>query len=492
MTEKEKKQQKIEESRIRRKNFIAIQKAQNQMLDQTKEEIISKYSDDEETLNYKLNQIETMKKENIDFAKTNLGVSSIDEINSAEYREPNNVEIEKYQRHLESRHLTDEDVHNKKEFDLPKNKKTIANIGNSKKKKSNIDKDLEKKTMEIKKDKIEPILPMEDIDKKKINEITSIDDEKSINNSSIYDTNYEFDPSSIPDYIQYDNIPLPSNGECYPHKKSRIPVAYLTAYDENIFMSPNMYRDGKVIETIVKRKILDKSFIYEKMPKGDIDAIVLWLKANAYGTKVDIIATNPDSNISYDAQIDLLKLKYNDFKLKGDENGYFDYTTSRGDKLKFKFLSSSEINKINKISKENRNLVEKYEIMRYANYIKKYYSDNPELINDETKELVNSIDKMAEWFNTNINESINKDNMYSTIITENMIAYTMSINGKTDRDYICKYIENMRAGDAKDYRTYVYDNQPGIDTSVEIEIPESDGGGSFTTFLGIGDDIFIK
>ena len=44
--------------------------------------------------------------------------------------------------------------------------------------------------------------------------------------------------------IQYDIISLPSNGECYKNKTERVPVGYLTAYDENLITSPNLYKDG--------------------------------------------------------------------------------------------------------------------------------------------------------------------------------------------------------------------------------------------------------
>ncbi len=46
----------------------------------------------------------------------------------------------------------------------------------------------------------------------------------------------------------YDVIPLPSGGECYPNKMGKVKVAYLTAYDENILVSPNLYRDNKVLD----------------------------------------------------------------------------------------------------------------------------------------------------------------------------------------------------------------------------------------------------
>ncbi len=50
----------------------------------------------------------------------------------------------------------------------------------------------------------------------------------------------------------------------------------------------------------------------------------------------------------------------------------------------------------------------------------------------------------------------------------------------------------MRAGESKKYREYVKDNMPGVDFRVKIEIPEVDGGGSFTTFLSYDNGIFIN
>jgi hypothetical protein len=48
--------------------------------------------------------------------------------------------------------------------------------------------------------------------------------------------------------LKYDIIQLPSNGQCYRNKVDRVPVAFLTAYDENIITSPNLYKDGLVID----------------------------------------------------------------------------------------------------------------------------------------------------------------------------------------------------------------------------------------------------
>ena len=56
---------------------------------------------------------------------------------------------------------------------------------------------------------------------------------------------------------QYDIVALPSNGEGYKSKISRIPVAFLTAYDENLITSPSLYRDGLVIDCLLKSKIVN-------------------------------------------------------------------------------------------------------------------------------------------------------------------------------------------------------------------------------------------
>jgi hypothetical protein len=73
-----------------------------------------------------------------------------------------------------------------------------------------------------------------------------------------------------------------------------------------------------------------------------------------------------------------------------------------------------------------------------------------------------------------------------------MIIHTKSVNGNDDREYVRGYIENMRTKNALAYRNFFLENEPGVDFKITINIPESDGGGSFDTFLGISDTIFIN
>ena len=61
--------------------------------------------------------------------------------------------------------------------------------------------------------------------------------------------------NNIDPMAQYDIIPLPSKGECYKLKIDRVPVGYLTAADENLITSPNLYESGSISNILLKKKM---------------------------------------------------------------------------------------------------------------------------------------------------------------------------------------------------------------------------------------------
>lgn len=301
-------------------------------------------------------------------------------------------------------------------------------------------------------------------------------------------TDYDFDASSIPSYVQYDILPLPSNGECYSHKKNRIPVAYLTAADENIIASPNMYRDGKLIDIILERKILDKSIKVDELCNGDRDAIVLWLRATGYGTDFPIVAKHPDTGKQYPINVKLDTFKYYPFNLRGDENGYFDYTTDNGDVFKFKYLNVKEEKESKDEMVSRTTDAEKLSAIKELANLKRSFQ-NMSLDDTDKKELDDCLEDIKDIIKPD-DIKLNTDNLYSYSITNQMVKYTISINGNTDKEYIKSFIENMRAKDALKYRTFVNDNTPGVNMKINVNVPQSDGGGAFETFLVIDDYVF--
>lgn len=304
---------------------------------------------------------------------------------------------------------------------------------------------------------------------------------------------YDFDFSSVPSYVQYDVLPLPSKGQCYPKNSplrcGRIPVAYLTAADENIIASPNVYRDGKLLDIILDRKILDKRINVNDLCSGDRDAIILWLRGTSYGEDFPISATNPENGKQYNITISLSQFDYNKFDLEGDENGLFDFETNNGDLIKFKFFTNKDEEKLRKVIGSQITDINKLDVIRSINYVTECL--NRIEFNDEEVSMLNEdLDEIKQIVGTDIPE--NDENVYPNTITEQMIMHTVSVNGNEDREFIKNYIENMRTRNALDYRNYFIDNKPGVDFNFTVNIPESDGGGSFTTFLRIDDTIFIN
>ena len=115
--------------------------------------------------------------------------------------------------------------------------------------------------------------------------------------------------------------------------------------------------------------------------------------------------------------------------------------------------------------------------------------NNMSLSEDDKKELGDCIADITDIIDPD-SIDFNSDKIYSFSITKQMAKYTMSINGNEDREYINGYIENMRSKDAYAYRTYVNDNTPGVNLKIKVNVPQSDGGGTFDTFLGIDDYVF--
>ena len=131
----------------------------------------------------------------------------------------------------------------------------------------------------------------------------------------------------------------------------------------------------------------------------------------------------------------------------------------------------------------------KIEILRNLNHITDALN-RIEFSEEEKSMLTEDVDEIKDIVGTDIPE--NEEDVYPNTITEQMIMHTVSINGNSDKEFIKNYIENMRTKEAMDYRNYFVNNRPGVDFNFEVNIPESDGGGSFATFLRIDDTIFIN
>ena len=288
----------------------------------------------------------------------------------------------------------------------------------------------------------------------------------------------------------FDVIPLPSNGEAYKDKIAKMPVAYLTAYDENMIVSPNLYRDNLIIDYILQEKLLSKAIDPMDLLEGDRDAIILFLRASGYGNEYPITATDNITGKEFDAVVDLSTLKYKEFNLKGDSNGWFLFTLPQsGIEIKFRFPTHRDKVMLEKMQETEENKTKKDVIKNYVDTLDVYIESDNEISKDEKIKIRQAIRTIENW-----GESIDEENTlkFNHTLTNRLNMLIMSVDGITDKKYIYDFIKKMSVRDSSALRKYIQENEPGVDYNIEIKRPESLGGGSMKTFLQLDQFLFLN
>ena len=295
----------------------------------------------------------------------------------------------------------------------------------------------------------------------------------------------EYDPEAA-----FDVIPLPSKGECYPNKVSHVSVAYLNAYDENMIVSPNLYRDGKILDYILQEKVLGNDIDVNDLTEGDREAIILFLRASGYGNEYPITVRDDITGKPFETNFDLSTLKTKEFKLKGDENGYFDFTLPLcGKVVKFKFLTHKDIVALEKQKELEDKLLRKNRIKDFVEAMDMYIENDEDVETADKINIRKAIRQIESW-EEKIDEETALD--YTHTLTDRLELSIVSIDGISDRSYITDFIHKMRSSDSNALRRYMRENEPGIDYNIEIERPADLGGGSLKTFLQLNQLIFLN
>lgn len=265
------------------------------------------------------------------------------------------------------------------------------------------------------------------------NNITSNPVEQQIQKDPNGPTRYrEFDDVSMTgggDFIEddepFDEIDLPSKGYFYRNKKSSVRVGYLTAADENIITSPNLVQSGKMIDTLLRKKIKDRNVNINELLPGDKQAILIFLRATGYGNEYPIILIDPLTGDEFESIVDLNDLKYKEILQIPDELGEFIYKLPKsGKSVKVRLLTEKDQQEIDEILEKR----------------KKIYGDN------------------------NI----------STSLTSRLEKMIMEIDGNRDKTYITEYIQKMYAFDSLSLRSFVRKLEPGVDLSLKIKSPSGE------------------
>lgn len=288
----------------------------------------------------------------------------------------------------------------------------------------------------------------------------------------------------------FDVIPLPSKGEGYRDKIAKMSVAYLTAYDENMIVSPNLYRDNLILDYILQEKLLSKQIDPMDLLEGDRDAIILFLRASGYGNEYPITATDDITGREFDAIVDLSKLKYKEFNLKGDSNGWFPFTLPQsGVEVKFRFPTHRDKLMLEKMQEAEENLTRKTTIQNYVNTLDLYIENDNNVTNEEKVKIRQAIRTLENWGENIDDEDVIK---FNHTLTNRLNMLIMSVNDITDKNYIHDFIRKMSVKDSSSLRKYIQQNEPGVDYNIEIERPASLGGGSMKTFLQLDQFLFLN
>lgn len=239
---------------------------------------------------------------------------------------------------------------------------------------------------------------------------------------------------SIDPNIAYDVIELPSKGIYYPNRKKSVKVAYLTAADENVLSSPSLIATNKVVEEILKRKVLDRDIQTEDLVEEDRQAILIFLRNTAFGSEYTINTIDPKTNTYFEFKTDLSSLKMKDFNLVEDSNGEYSYFMERSQvAVTFTFLTKKQLDELETIT--------------------------------ETWNGIGS----------------------APIITRRLEMMIKSVQGNRDPMNTRNFIQNLPIKDSQDFRKYVNKNKPGLDL---IQIVNTPSGDTIQVEIGFGVEFF--
>jgi hypothetical protein len=223
----------------------------------------------------------------------------------------------------------------------------------------------------------------------------------------------------------HDVIALPSGGLFYKNKKAAVKVAYLTASDENLLTSPNLIQSGKVLDMLLDKKVLDKDLRPKDMLACDRNAILFWLRATGYGEMYSVELVDPKTKENFETEVDISTFQAKDISVEPDQNGEITFQLPKTKKvIKYRYLTSDEEDVIAK--------------------------------EDEAKRKKMGVNAVSE------------------LLTKRLQAQVMEIDGIRDKQQIIEFVNNMMPIEASQLRKFIVDNEPGLDTRINVEAPSGE------------------
>jgi hypothetical protein len=157
------------------------------------------------------------------------------------------------------------------------------------------------------------------------------------------------------------------------------------------------------------------------MLTGDVEAILIFLRNTAFGTKYKLNLVDPKTGNLFEANIDLSEINIKEQKIQPDLQALFSTTLPMsGDNVKLRILTYGE----------------------------------EALIDDEMEKYPVGV--------------------IAPKITRKLEAQIVSINGNEDKSEIVKYVQQMPIMDSKHIRTFLKDVEPRLDLNKKTKTPSGE------------------
>lgn len=230
-------------------------------------------------------------------------------------------------------------------------------------------------------------------------------------------------------------IQLPSKGLLYDkthvlYGKESVVIKEMTASEEDILTSRDLIKSGKFLDELLRSCIQDKDFKenLDDMFMGDKNAVLFALRVTGLGKDYPVKIKCANCEKEYEYTFDLSKIQSTGIaQEEGTDisslSNIFEFTTSDGDSIKFRLLTS----------KESDEITEQNERMK-----KFSKSDRDQLVTLKLKRMI------------------------------------VSINNKTEGHEISKFVENLKYLDSRALRKYADKITPDIKLDETVTCPNKD------------------
>lgn len=125
-------------------------------------------------------------------------------------------------------------------------------------------------------------------------------------------------------------VNFPSEGVFYENKKKSVLVKFLTAEEEYILSDHLLFESNRTIPLLFDNVILDDDINFYDLVLSDFQAILLFLRATAYGDDIDLDFTCSSCGEQNKSKVYISQMGYKEPTTSMNKNGEFQTTLNNG------------------------------------------------------------------------------------------------------------------------------------------------------------------